>query len=87
MLNEMPSVGNVPDPHRGSPLEPGLSNAWPVKVINPDAVGVPVILKTALSAAGSPTSALSSVGFLNVARTAPLIGAVDACQPWTAGDA
>src|SRR4029453_14289781 len=50
------------------------------------AFGVPVILNTALSPAGSPTSGLSSDGFLNVARTAPLIGGGDACPPWRAGD-
>ena len=43
-------------------------------------------MKTAASPAGRPTSALSSVGFLNVARSTPLIGAVDACQRWTAAD-
>jgi len=85
-LRVIPIVGNVPEPHFGSPLEPGWSNAWPVRVSSPTADAVPVIVKTAASPAGSPTSGLSSVGFLNVARTPPLIGAVDACHRWTAAN-
>jgi hypothetical protein len=82
-LNTTDSVGNVPEPHFGSPLDPGLSKACPVQLDAPATPGVPVIRKTAESAAGSPTSGFVSVGFLNVTRVAPVIGPRSACQPCT----
>jgi hypothetical protein len=85
-LNVIPIVGNVPDPQVVLPLEPGLSNAWPVRVSRPAPEAVPVILNTAASPAGSPTSGLSSVGFLNVARVTPPTEPVVACQRWTEGE-
>lgn len=85
-LNETVSVGNVPEPHFGSPEAPGLSKARPVHVTVPAAWGVPVTRNTALSPIGRPTSGLSSAGSLKVIRVTPLAEDVTVRQPWTLAD-